>query len=161
MPWSGLLQFTLGVGAGLLLWLLGPTLDRLREYVRREPESLTPDAEAALVKQLRTHEIYLERTERYRGSSFNRLLYLLRLILGGMLAAIGALALRNVRVYPANDPSKSFCACIFPMVVASGIWVVALIESFNMTDAKLLERRNNLDKIIAALKARLAIKKGS
>ena len=133
-------------------WMITPTLDRLRERMRERSANapLTPDTEAAMLKQLRMQQASLKRLEKFRANPRDVLLYLFGLLAAGILTFM-------VTVY--LYPFRFYVQIIFVLPATMSIFfvLIATVESRNLTESKINEQIEDLRRTVEEGKEKLKI----
>jgi|GEM_PF-3695306 len=141
----------LGLVGSFFFWLLSPTLDRVRDWFRERTSSaaMSPEIEAELLKQLRWQEISLKKLEKLRADPKNALLYVMRLVGGGLMFFVMAAFLYALQFQLGP-------ICILPATMSFAFFFISIIEGGNLTDEKLdksiSKRRQSIDVARAKLK---------
>jgi hypothetical protein len=134
-------------------WMVTPTLDRMREKWRDRMNNapLTPENQGEMLKQLRWQQASLARLEQFRAHPKDLIVYLI-----GLLSAALLLFTVAVYLYPFHlGPVVNYS--VFPAAASLLFFMVAILESRNMTDKKMSENLVKLKKVIEEGKAKLKI----
>lgn len=149
--------YTVAVGllTGFFFWLLSPTLDRIRDKWRERAANatLTPDTEAAMLKQLRMQQASLKRLEQFRANQTDRLLYVIDLLGAALLLFVTAVYLYALYAFRVVET----LVCILPAAGSIVFFLFAIVEAHNMTDSKIDESLASLKKTIEDARAKLKV----